>query len=219
MGDMILTPTHKILIGIGAVALIAGGLYLARDLWSPVPDHTTYHDRSFSFSYPRTYEAEEYAPGTVFVGDTEDGTFTPQVEVVQYESDPDVALPATFDAYVKKQALALCGTDGPVESATCTDAALAPYTSAQGLTGQELTLTILRTNLESGTTTTATFAPVYVFNMTRPLEAPEDTFRYEALFVYPSFASVIAGPPASPLLAEVIDSLVLPRGTSTTTSR
>lgn len=216
---MILTPRHKLLIGIGAALLIIGmTIYLTRDLWMPIPDNTTYRDSNFSFVYPRVYETKEYAAGTVTVGDTIDDVFRPLVEVIRYESDRDVALPATFDAYIKRQAQVLCGSDG-AESVTCTDVLVAPYTSAQGLVGQELSLTLNRKNLISGTTTTATFGPVYVFNTTRPVENPSDTLRYRAIFVYPSFASVVSATTSPALLTQIIDSLALSNGVSTTTKR
>lgn len=216
---MTLTPRHKLLIGIGAVVLLGLAVYMTRDLWNPPPDNTTYHDSTFSFVYPRTYSADEYAPGAVVVGTTTDNGFSPLVEVIRYQSDRDVALPSSFEAYVERQALALCGSDGPTESLTCTDAVSVPYTSAQGLMGEELSLTLLRTNLASGTTTTETFAPLYVFNMTRPVEDPEDTLRYRALFVYPSFSSAVSGNTNPELLTQIIDSLLIPDGVSTTTSR
>lgn len=216
---MILTPKHKLFIGIGAVALLAALAFATQDVWKPLPDTTTYHDNSFSFEYPRVNNAEEYAPGAVIVGTEGDEGLTPLVEVVRYQSDPDVALPPTFDVYVRKQALALCGSDGSGESLTCTDLVAAPYTSAQGLEGQELSLTLERKNLASGTTTTETFAPIYVFNTTRAVEDPEDTFRYRALFVYPSFASAISGSASPALLSQVIDSLLIPGGVSSVVSR
>lgn len=216
---MTLTPRQKLLIGIGAAVLVVGtAIYLSRDFWIPLPDNTTYNDSNFSFVYPRVYDTKEYNSGAVIVGETADSVFSPLVEVVRYESDRDVALPATFDLYVKKQAQALCGSDG-LESVTCTNVVATPYTSAQGIAGQELSLTLNRKSLETGVTATSTFGPVYVFNTTRPVEDPLDTLRYRAVFVYPSFASVISASTSPALLAQVIDSLTLSNGVSTTTSR
>jgi hypothetical protein len=216
--DMTLTLRHKILIGIMAAILVGLGVYLTRDVWTPIPDNTTYRDKNFSFEYPRVYKAEEYNRGAVIVGSKQDDLFTPLVEVVRYESDRDVALPPTFDIYVERQAQALCGSDGPIESMSCSDVVSAPFTSAQGLVGQELSLTLNRKNLASGTTTTATFGPVYVFNTTQPIKAPTDTLRYRAIFVYPSFASVASASTSPALLTQVIDSLLLPEVGTTTSN-
>lgn len=217
--DMTLTLRHKILIGIGAAILLGLTIYLTRDVWTPLPENISYREKNFSFVYPREYRVEEYNRGAVSIGIKQDNSFSPFVEVVRYENDHDAALPSTFDVYIKRQAEALCGSDGPVENLTCSDAVSVPYTSAQGLEGQELSLTLLRTNLESGTTTTETYGPVYVFNVTQPVEDPEDTFRYRAIFVYPSFSSAASGNANFELLAQTIDSLLLPNGVSTTTSR
>lgn len=216
---MTLTSKHKLLIGIGAVVLALLVVFLTRDLWTPLPETTTYHNNSFSITYPREYTAKEYSSSSVVVGNAEGDLFDPLVEVVRYESDRDVALPVSFDAYIERQAMALCGSDGPIEDLACTDAVRAPYTSPQGLTGQELTLTLLRTNLESGTTTTETFGPIYVFNTTPPVESPEDTLRYRAIFVYPSFSTLIAGRAEPLLLTKIIDSLTLPGDVSTVVGR
>lgn len=212
-------PKRALLIGAGAVVLMATALFFTQDLWKPLPKTTIYRDRDFSFEYPRVNSTEEYDSGAVAVGVRGDEGFAPLVEVIHYQSDPDSPLPPTFDAYVRKQALVLCGSDGPVEDLTCTDAVSTPYTSAQGLEGQELSMTLVRTNLESGTTTSETFSPLYIFNMTRPADSAEDTFRYGALFVYPAFSSVVSGNTSSGLLAQIIDSLLVPDEISTTTSR
>ncbi len=216
--DMTLTLRHKILIGLAAVILVGLGIYLTRDVWTPVPDNTTYRDKNFSFEYPRIHKAEEYNRGAVIVGSKQDDLFIPLVEVVRYENDRDVALPPSFDVYVERQAQALCGSDGPVESLTCSDVVAVPFTSAQGLVGQELSLTLNRKSLASGTTTTDTFGPVYVFNMTRPVKDPTDTLRYRAIFVYPSFASVASASTSPALLTQIIDSLLLPEVGTTTPS-
>lgn len=215
---MTLTLRNKILIGIGAAILIGLGVYLARDEWMPRPANISYNDKNFSFTYPREYKTQEFARGTVIVGDKQSDVFNPLVEVMLYQSDPDAALPPTFNAYMNRQALALCGSDS-VEKITCSDVIATPYTSSQGLLGQELSLTLTRENLGSGTTTTETFGPVYVFNTTRFVADPTDTFRYRAIFVYPSFASVVASSTSPALLAHILDSLTIPSGISTVTSR
>lgn len=216
--DMTLTLRHKILIGIGAAILIGLGIYLTRDEWMPRAANISYNDKNFSFNYPREHRIQEFARGTVIVGNKQDDVFTPLVEVIVYQSDPDAALPVTFDAYMERQALALCGSDS-VEKITCSNVIAAPYTNAQGLLGQQLSLTLTRENLESGTSTTETFGPVYVFNTTRFVADPADTLRYRAIFVYPSFASVVAASTSPALLAHILDSLTIPGGISTVTSR
>ncbi len=219
-GYMTLTPRHKLLIGIIGVLLLVGlVVYMTQDLWNPPPENTTYQDSGFSFMYPRIYTAEEYDSNAVGIKEKTDGVVTPLVEVIRYQSDPDVALPASYDMFVERQALALCGSDGPVEGLTCTDLVRTPYTSAQGLVGEELSLTLKRTNFESGTTTSETYAPLYVFNATLPMEDPEDTFRYRAVFVYPSFSTAASGNTNLELLAQIIDSLLIPDGVSTIVGR
>lgn len=215
---MTLTLRKKILIGIAAALLVGLGLYLTQDTWVPDPANISYNDKNFSFTYPREFKIQEFARGTVIVGDKQSDIFNPLVEVMLYQSDPDAALPATFDAYMNRQALALCGSDS-VEKITCSDVIATPYTNAQGLLGQQLSLTLTRENLETGTTTTETFGPLYVFNTTRFVADPADTFRYRAIFVYPSFASVVGANTSPALLTHILDSLTIPGGISTVTSR
>lgn len=219
---MTLTPKQKLLIGVGAaVVLLILAAFLSRDLWTPLPDNTTYRDSNFSFEYPRALVAREYANAAVGIGTGSGIDFAPLVEVIRYQNDQDVALPATFDVYIERQARALCGSDGPIESLICTDVVATPYTSTQGLVGQELNLTLVRTNLADGTVTNDTFGPVYVFNVTDPADTtdPTDTLRYSSIFVYPAFASVATGSTSPTLLTQIIDSLQIPDGVSTTTSR
>lgn len=216
---MTLTPRRKLIAGIAAAVLLVGTvLFLTEDTWLPDPANVSYRDQNFSFDYPREYKTQEFARGTVIVGDKQSNIFTPLVEVIVYQSDPDATLPPTFDTYMNRQALALCGSDS-VEKITCSNIIATPYTSSQGLLGQELSLTLTRENLESGTSTTETFGPVYVFNTTRFVADPADTLRYRAIFVYPSFASVVAGSTSPELLTKVLDSLTIPGGISTVTSR
>lgn len=219
---MILTPKKKLFIGIGAAVLVLiGAAFLSRDLWIPLPDNTTYRASDFSFVYPRANVAKEYANAAVGVGTMNETEYNPLVEVIRYKSDEDVALPANFTAYVERQARALCGSDGSVESLKCTDVVSVPFESASGLVGQELTLTLVRTSLADGTVTNDTFGPVYVFNTTEPTDPtdPTDTLRYSAVFVYPAFASVAAASTSPALLTQIIDSLELSGEVSTTTTR
>lgn len=217
--DMTLTPRRKLIAGIAAAVLLVGTvLFLTQDTWVPDPANVSYRDQNFSFDYPREYKVEEFARGTAIVGDRENDVFNPLVEVMVYQSDPDAALPVNFDAFMNRQTQALCGSDS-IEKITCSNVVATPYTSSQGLLGQQLSLTLTRENLESGTSTTEIFGPVYVFNTTRFVADPADTFRYRAIFVYPSFASVVAKSTSHELLTKVLDSLTIPGGISTVTSR
>ncbi len=213
---MNLSSNQKKLLGGGIIALlvIAGIAYGTRKHWVPVPDNTTYHDVDFSFTYPRIFHLDEYAIDVATLGKPFGDTFTPLVEVVRYESDPDVTLPATYSDFIQKQAENLCGADGPRESITCTSAVAKPYTSPKGLVGKELTLTLVRKNLKTATTTSIDYGPFYVFNMT-PQPTRETLARYSALFVYPSLAAFIDANSSPALLQQVVDSLVIPAGVST----
>jgi len=207
--------TKKILIGaVVLVLLAAAGWYLYDNYGRPVPDNTMYSSRNFSFAYPRTNELKEYTSGAIAIGTQKGNAYDPLVEVVRYKSDPDTALPASYDAFIKRQARNLCAADGPAESISCPDAQAEPFVTASGITGQKLTLTLTRTNLQSGTTTTAIYAPLYAFNKT---EAPtaENPLRYDAVFVYPSLPSVIDGTNVPNLLDQVVNSLAIPGGVST----
>jgi hypothetical protein len=197
----------------GAIVVIAG-IYLltvAIDALTPPPDNTEFKSRNFSFTYPRVYTAEEYSPEEVSIGtEREDGVIDPLVQVVHYKSDPDVAVPASFDAFVKRQAAALCGSDA-AESVTCTEVGTAAYTSpTNGAVGQKLNLTLVRKNLTSGTTTSSTYGPLYVFNTTTATTStPEDPLRYSAIFIYPSLQTFLSGATTSQaLLDQVINTFV-----------
>lgn len=215
---MTLTPRRKLIAGIAAAVLLVGTvLFLTEDTWLPDPANVSYRDQNFSFDYPREYKIDEFARGTVIIGDRESDVFNPLVEVILYQSDPDAALPVNFDAFMNRQAQALCGSDS-IEKITCSNVVAAPYTSSQGLLGQQLSLTLTRENLESGTTTTEIFGPVYVFNTTRYVQ-DSAALRYRAIFVYPSFTSIVAGSTSPELLTKVLDSLTIPGGISTVTSR
>lgn len=190
------------------IILGAGLLYLTYDHFKPLPETTTFKSRYYSFDYPRTYTAKEYASGVVSIGEENGDAITPYIEVNRYQSDPDVATPGSFDAFMKRQASALCGADGPTESITCTEVGVTPYTSPKGLTGQMLNLTLVKKNLASGTTTSSTYGPFYVFNTTDP--ATEDApLRYSAIFVYPSLAAFVDGTTTPALMDQVIGSFAL----------
>ncbi len=210
-----LTKKQKIILGIVAgLLLIAGIAYFSRDAWVPVPDNTTYRSGSLSFTYPRTESLKEYGSSAIYLGSETDTEFASHIEVVQYRSDPDAPLPASFDAFAKKQAQFLCGTDGAVESVTCTNPVSEPITTAGGLVGQKLSLLFTRKDLTSGAVSTSTYTPVYVFNTTEAADEGE-ALRYRALFVYPSVSGFLAGTTTPVVLQQVIDTLTITDGVST----
>jgi hypothetical protein len=197
-----------IVVVIGITLLVLGYQALA-----PLPDNTDFKNRYFSFSYPRSYNVTEYAPGVASIGSTTPVGFDPLVEIVRYQSDPDVALPVNFDAFMKRQAAALCGADGPVESISCTEVGVTPYISLTGIEGQALNLTMIHKNLRSGTTSSSIYGPVYVFNTSETRTAtttPDNPYRYSALFVYPSLPTYLTKGTTTPqLLKQILDTLTV----------
>lgn len=196
------------------IVLGAGLLYFTYSYFHPLPDTTTFKSKFFSFDYPRTYTAQEYAPGVVSIGTKNGDVLMPYIEVNRYQSDPDVAIPASFDIFMKRQASALCGADGPIESITCTQVGVTPYSSPKGFSGQKLNLTLVRKNLKSGTTTSSTYGPFYVFNTTATA-TPDSPLRYSAIFIYPSLSAFINQGTTTPaLMDEILGTLDLPNGIS-----
>jgi hypothetical protein len=210
---MNLSQKQKKQIGAVFIIFVLIAIYGSRTMWLPVPDDTTYHDVGYSFTYPRLYHISEYGIGVASLGRPFGDTYTPLVEVVQYDSDPDVALPKSYDAFVMKQAIDICGSDSSVESITCTATSTTRYTSAQGLSGKELMLTLTRKNLVTSTTTKMAYGPFYGFNMT-PKPTKDSPLRYRVLLVYPSLEAFVAGTSSPKLLQTVIDSLVIPAGST-----
>jgi hypothetical protein len=126
------------------------------------------------------------------------------IDVNVYMSDPQSTLPKSFNAFVKQQAESLCGSDNSIESITCSQKSIEPYTSPKGDVGQKMELTLVHKNLKTGTTTSEIYGPFYVFDTTPtgPREA-DIPFRYSGVFVYPSFTAF--------LLDQVISTLELPK--------
>jgi hypothetical protein len=207
---MSLAKKYRLIIA--SIIVVVGGILLF--IWGynklqPLPELTEFKTSYFHFIYPRAYTAKEYAPGVVSIGNQDNDGINPLVEVVRYQSDPDIALPATFDAFMKRQAAALCGADGPIESISCTQVGVTPYTNPLGVKGNKLDLALVRTNLRSGTTTNSTYGPIYVFDTSgsRASSTPEDPFRYSAIFIYPSLSAFINLGTTSPqILNEVVNS-------------
>lgn len=190
-----------IVVIVGVILLIMG--YQA---FKPLPDNTDLKTRFFSFSYPRIYDVEEYAPGVVTLGHDKGDAFEPLVEINRYQSDPESALPASFDAFMKRQAAALCGADSSIESVICTEVGVTAYTSPKGAVGQKLGLTLVRKNLKSGTTTSSTYGPMYVFNTT---DTSTTTTRYSGIFIYPSLAAFLNGTTSPAIMDQVLNTFVL----------
>ncbi len=201
-----------VVIVLGIILLIIG--YVAT---RPLPDLTDFKSRYFAFTYPREFDIKEYSPGEVSVGHTNGQALMPLVLVNRYQSDPDVAAPESFDAFMKRQASALCGNDDSVESVTCTEVAVTPYESPLGSTGQKLDLTLVRKNLTSGTTTSETYGPIYVFNTTATSTAstsaatttPEEPLRYSAVFIYPALSAFLISSTSPELLNQVVTTFSL----------
>lgn len=195
-----------IVLGIGIILLTFGS-------FGPLPDTTTFRSSYFSFDYPRTYAAQEYSSGEVSVGIQNGAVVMPYIEVNRFQSDPDVALPASFGAFLKRQAAALCGADGPNESITCTQVGETPYTSPTGMEGQMLNLTLVRKNLKTATTSSSTYGPFYVFNTTPPATS-DAPLRYSAVFVYPALSAFLDGTTTPELMQQIMNTLTLSKGTS-----
>lgn len=202
---------YRLLIAGILVVVLGGWLLLGGiDALTPPPDNTEFKTSYFNFTYPRVYDAEEYAPGVVTLGQKEGDIFTPYIEVTRYQSDPDIATPATFDLFVKRQAGALCGADSSIESVTCTEVGVTPYTSPMGVVGQKLGLTLVRKNLKTGTTTSSTYAPFYVFNTTPVATSTTGVpARYSAIFIYPSLAAFLSGTTTPALMEQVLNTFEL----------
>jgi hypothetical protein len=199
----------------GIIVVVAGIaiLMLGYQHFKPLPETTEFKGRYFSFTYPRIYNAQEYAPGVVSIGTKNDAGLDPLVEVTRYGSDPDSALPKSFDTFMKLQAGVLCGADGPIESIACTEIGVTPYTSPTGLSGQMLNLTLIKKNLKTGTTTNETYGPFYVFNTTNP--ATTDTpLRYSGIFIHPSLAAFLSGTTSPAIMQGVLSTFTLASGTT-----
>jgi len=194
------------------VIIIALGSYFALRAARPAPpDTTVFQSGNFSFTYPRVYAAKEYADGSVSLGGKTGDVFIPLVDVVRYKSDPDRPAPASFDTFAARQAENLCGSDAQGVSIACTSPVGEAYTSPTGLAGTKLSLSLVRKNLATGTSTTSTFGPVYVFNTTVPAEQGE-AVRYQGVFVYPDFSSFVLAPDSASLVSDVASTVTVTKG-------
>ncbi len=201
---------YRFLLAAILVIVIGGALaVITYEHLRPLPENTSFKTRFFSFTYPRVYDAQEYAPGVVSVGHKKGDGLDPLIDVVRYQSDPDVATPTTFDNFMKLQAAALCGADGPVESITCTQIGVTAVGTTTDNSIQQLNLTLVRKNLKTGTTTSSTYGPMYVFNTTTPPD-PQNPLRYSAIFIYPSLSAFLDGTTSPQLMGQVFSSFLLP---------
>jgi hypothetical protein len=207
---------NRFAVAIGLIIILGGGLiYLTQGYLHPLPEVTTFKSKHYSFDYPRSYSAHEYASGVVSVGVMKGDALTPYTEVTLYQSDPDQKTPPSFDTFVKVQAGALCGSDSPVESVTCTQIGVTPYTNANGEDGSKLDLTLIRKNLKTGTTTSSTYGPFYVFNTTKA-PATGESLRYAAIFIHPSLSTFLSGTTTPELEQQIVSTLKVPGGVTRT---
>lgn len=200
----------RVLALVLAVFVILGAVLWFSDSLTPLPDTTEYRGAGYSFSYPRAFGLEEYGRDAASVGERGEDRIVPLVDVAIYRNDPDTPPPATYAAFLDQQARNLCGSDGGGEAVTCSDVVAERYVSPRGYIGQRLSMTLTRRNLASGTTTVGAFAPIYAFDLTQGQATTSLQSRYEALFVYPSLESQLAGTANPDLLATIIGSLASP---------
>lgn len=208
---------HLIVLGVVSLVLIVGGTaFFTYDDWKPVSETVGYRSGSASFTFQRGYSLKEYGNSGTLVGVTTEGGFAPLVEIVSYQNDPDVARPANFDAFIKRQAQVLCGTDNGIDSVTCSDPVIEPITTTTGMKGQKISLSLVRRNLETGAVGTTTYTPIYAFDTTESPD-PDETLRYRTTLIYPSFTPFLEGIVATDLMDDIFNTLVIEKLTPTTT--
>lgn len=191
------------LVGLLAIIVVVLGVnHYIRTRPGPIlTEVSSFQSGNFTFEYPRTYEAKEYATGVVSLGENyQNAGFIPLVDIVRYKSDPDVAAPVSFDAFVKKQLGSLCGSDSAGFTITCTNPVVAEYTTGS-TKGEVVNMTLTKKNLTTGTTSTSTYGPIYVFNSTDTTATP---IRYQGVFVYPTFSSFVLVGTTSPAFIESV---------------
>lgn len=198
---------YIVVVALLAVALVIAGLWYFRPAF--IPGNKAVHEGEIvSFTIPSGMVVEQYGLRTTLVGRMEEDTFLPLVDAVQYRQDPDGPAIATYDAFLRAQLLALCGSDA--ETVSCTNVAGIPYTAPDGTVGEEYTLTMIRTS-PTGAVNESVFGPVYAFNQSRA--ATENNPRqFKALLIYPSFTTYLKGIPAFDTLDEILETLVIEDG-------
>lgn len=199
---------YLIAAAVVVVALIAwGGYYLAhhKHVLAPLPEVTEFKSGNFSFSYPRVASAKEYASGVVSVGGEYNNFFIPLIDIVHYKNDPQSAAPANLTAFIAKQAQALCGGDASGVRITCGSPVVTDYTSPTGVKGELLTLALTEANTKTGTSTSLTYGPIYVFAPHITPASIDGPARYDAVFIYPTFSSFLAtGTTSAELMGEIV---------------
>lgn len=205
---------NRFIIAILLVLVLGAFLLFGYKALHPLPKDTVFRTQYYTFTYPRIFDAKEYAPDVVSLGHKNGDSFDPLVEVVRYQSDPDESLPANYLAFIKRQAAALCGADGPIESVSCSEIGITDATTTNGDSAKKLDLTLVKKNIKTGTTTSETFGPFYVFNTTL---TPNSDFplRYSAVFINPSLFAFLNGTSSPELMDKVVATFKLNSPAST----
>ncbi len=144
----------------------------------------------YRFSHSSGYSMYDHGSEYLSVGTpTEDG-FESAVDLIVSENGTDTTF-ESFDAFALSRAQTFCAADGPGESMSCTDIMERnSFTTESGLKGEELYLTLVRTNLRDGTSVEGRFGPVFVFDISNHAMGSE----YAALFVYEPLYSFFENP-------------------------
>lgn len=195
---------------VAIVAAVVLGFYLFDSIPKPLPETVTFSSGNFSFDHALAFQTREYAKGVVAVGgsQTSADAFIPLIDVVEYKHDLQSAAPASFDAFVARQAKALCAADSSTETVACTDMVEKPFVTAAQLPGKEVSFTLIRTTVKTGAVAKSTFGPIFVFNTT---EAPEpgEKSRYKGVFIYPTFSTFLLAPGTADFVRDIATTLVI----------
>jgi len=211
-----LAKKYRWFIAGGLIVLIliaVGAHYAFKKPPPPIDAPSEFKSANFSFTYPRLFTAVERTDGAVALGGKVGDSFIPLVDVVRYKTDPDAPAPASFETFAARQAQALCGSDAEGVSLACTSPVTKVYTTPAGLVGEEMSLTLVARNLKSGTTTSSTYGPVYIFNTSQKPD-PGEAVSYQAVFVYPDFYSFTLASSSAALVPDVAATLVITKGAS-----
>ncbi len=212
MYTQLMNRRNSVIAVVLAVIAIAAGFYFFHGAPAPrpMPASVTFESGKFAFAYPGAYEVKEYASGVASVGGTHTAgsAFIPLIDVVQYKSDLQSTAPASFDAFVRKQAQALCATESLTEAISCTDLVETAYTNGQGFPGKKIMFTLVRKNLKTAAVTKSTYGPIFVFDVTAK-PGPGEATRYQGVFVYPTFSTFVLVPGTGDLVEGIASAIVL----------